>query len=99
MKVAPPIKAVTQHAIDRYLERTKGKSEKRAINKLFGDFNGAASIGGNEYYANGFIVVIIKGEIRTVYRPRKPRQLAAINRYFERKKRYALVDARTLDIK
>lgn len=72
--------AVTQHAVDRYLERSQGSKEQRAIAKLFAIADKAIPLGRGQFYADGWIIAVKSGEIRTVFRPRTPAQLAAVHR-------------------
>jgi hypothetical protein len=83
---AAVVSAVTQHAIDRYLERTGGKKAHRATNTLFCLAESAIPIGNNRYYARGWIVVLKDGVVKTAYRPKTREQMDAVYRACSAKK-------------
>jgi len=80
MPKIPSVSAVTQHAIDRYLERAGGKKVQRATNTLFSLADSAIPIGNNRYYARGWIVVVKDGTVKTAYRPKTREQMDAVYR-------------------
>jgi len=84
------VDSVTQHAIDRYLERAGSKKVHRAIGKIFTMSSRALNIGDNRYYSNGWILVVVDGLVKTVYRPTTREQMNSINKACERarKKQY-----------
>ena len=81
------IDAVTQHAIDRYMERLGSKKVYRAIDKIFTMSTCALPIGHNRYYTNGWIIVVVGGMVKTIYRPRTIEQMNAVNRACARAKK------------
>jgi hypothetical protein len=72
------VSAVTQHAIDRYMERTGAKKAQRATTTLFCLAESAIPIGKNRYYARGWIVVVKDGVVKTAYRPKTREQMDAV---------------------
>jgi hypothetical protein len=84
------VDAVTKHAIDRYMERLGSKKVHRAIGKIFTMSSRALNIGDNRYYSNGWIIVVVDGLVRTVYRPRTHEQMYAINKATERARKKQL---------
>lgn len=62
---------VSEHAIDRYMERTGVKSRERARNKILLRWNAARSIGGGEWYARGWIICMRADVITTITKPHK----------------------------
>lgn len=69
---------VTQHAVDRYTERSGCKSLEKSVNKLLERANSGIPIGRNRIYHGGWIVAIRKGVVKTVYRLRTPEQLESV---------------------
>lgn len=76
----PVVGAITQHALERFMERSGSKKMPRAIGQLFCLAESAVSIGNNRFYARGWIVVVLEGEVKTAYRPRTREQQEAIFR-------------------
>lgn len=70
--------AITQHAIDRYMERSGSKAVMRTIRKLFDVVERGVPVNGGRFYHKGWIVVVRAGEIKTVYRPRTKAQMSAV---------------------
>ena len=84
------VDSVTQHAIDRYMERLGSKKTLRAIDKIFTMTTCALPIGQNRYYTNGWIIVVVRGVVKTIYRPRTMEQMNAVNMACERAKKQKL---------
>ncbi len=75
-----PITKVTQHAVDRYMQRSGCKSLTASVNKLLERANKVIPIGKNRVYQGGWIVAIRRGAVVTCYKPRTPEQLGAVFR-------------------
>ncbi len=60
---------LTQHAIDRYMERSGTKKPMRSILKLFSLADSARPLGRGKFYARGWVLVMKGGRVKTVYRP------------------------------
>lgn len=71
--------SVSQHAVDRYLQRSNGKRELHAVGKLFAVADASIPIGKNRRYAKGWIVVVKNGVVKTAYRPRTREQMRAVH--------------------
>jgi cytochrome oxidase Cu insertion factor (SCO1/SenC/PrrC family) len=76
------IKAVTQHAVDRFMERTGNKKPLRAMQKVFRLAQSSipiGPIGKSLYFSQGWIMLINKrGIVNTIYRPRSKWEHKAI---------------------
>lgn len=72
------ITTITQHALDRYFERSGCVKPVKAMNKLFSHSEHATPIGNHRYYNRGWIFVIVKGVIKTCYKPRTREQQQAV---------------------
>lgn len=72
------VKSVTQHALDRYMERSGVKGVQRALNKIMGHVEFAIPMGGHRFYSNGWVIVIKKRVVRTMYKP-LPKDFLAIH--------------------
>lgn len=79
------VSAVTQHAIDRYMERTGAKKALRSTNTLFSLAESAVPLGKNRYYARGWIVVMVNGVVKTAYRPKTREQMEIVYNACSRK--------------
>ncbi len=88
--------AVQQHAVDRYMERTGSKGQMRCCEKLWikAQFAVHIPIGNNRFYdtRNGWIVVIFKGIVKTIYRPKTLEQFASIHKAMVKAKGQAAAD-------
>lgn len=78
--MAIKIKAVTQHAVDRFQERSGSKKPK--IERLFRLAEQSVPIGAGRRYSSGWIFVVKKNVVRTVYKPRKRHEFEAIHKSF-----------------
>ena len=64
------IKAVTQHAVDRFMERTGNKKPLRAMQKVFRIAQSSIPIGRSLHFSQGWLMFINKyGVVKTIYRP------------------------------
>lgn len=64
------IKAVTQHAVDRFMERTGNKKPLRAMQKVFRLGQSSIPIGRSLYFSQGWVLCITSlGIVKTIYRP------------------------------
>lgn len=72
------VNSITQHAVDRYMERSGTKSPTRAMRKLFELAEQAIPIGHSRFYASGWIVVMKRGVLKTCYKPRTLSQTNSI---------------------
>lgn len=69
---------VTQHTLERYMQRSGTKKVNRSLERLFVLSQQAIHLEGNKYYWGGWIIVILDGEVKTVYKPRFKRDLDLI---------------------
>ncbi len=76
---------VTQHAIKRYMERSGTTRPMRSALRLHYLMEHAVKLDADRYYAMGWIMVVVKGILRTVYRPRHRRDMEAIHRLAQRR--------------
>jgi hypothetical protein len=72
------INRVTQHAIERYMERTGSKKMNRVVKKLLSASEAALAIGKNQYYHRGIIYVVVDGTVITTYKPKGKEQTDAV---------------------
>lgn len=73
------IRAVTQHAVDRFMERTGMKKPVKATEKVFRLAQSSIPIGKSLYYSQGWLMFVNKkGEVKTIYRPSQKWQHQAI---------------------
>ena len=84
MKSQAEITSMTQHAVDRFMERSGSKKPIRAIYKLFSLSEAAVPMGRNRYYTRGWIIVVVNGVVKTAYRPRTREEMDAIFRAAEK---------------
>lgn len=70
---------LTQHAIERYMQRTGSKKIERVIRKLFNILDRSIRLDDEHFYFRGWIIVVSKGEIKTVYKPKYPDEFRKIH--------------------
>lgn len=64
------IKAVTQHAVNRFMERSTIRSSHSATQKVFRLAQSSIPIGKSLYFSKGWLMVINKKKVvKTIYRP------------------------------
>lgn len=73
-----PIRGLSQHALDRYLARTKSRCPQRACAAILRLAQRARHLGGDHFTAAGWILVIRDGWIRTLFRPDSQRKRALL---------------------
>lgn len=73
-----PIRGLYQHALDRYLQRSKCRCPQRACAAILRLGDRARHLGADHWTAAGWILVIRDGWIRTLFRPDTPRIRALI---------------------
>lgn len=69
---------LTQHALDRYMERTNCKNVLRGLNNIEHLLASAVRIGKNRVYASGLILKVHNGVVTTVYKPTHQRDFRQI---------------------
>lgn len=72
------VKAVTQHAVDRFMERTGSNKPVKALQKVFRLAESSIQVGKSLYYSQGWLMFIKCGEVKTIYRPKWKWQHQAI---------------------
>lgn len=65
----PHVRAISQHALDRFLERSRIRTPNNALAILFRLAQRCEHLNGDRWHANGWILVISGDELVTVYRP------------------------------
>lgn len=70
---------ITQHALDRFMERSGSNRVMRSLNKLSAVVDSAIPIGKNKLYWGGWIIVMVKGEVKTAYHPRTRKQMNQVH--------------------
>lgn len=60
---------LTQHALDRFMERAKSDRVLKSLNKIERLAARAIKIGPCRYYAGGWILIHDRGAIQTMFRP------------------------------
>jgi hypothetical protein len=64
------VRSVTQHAVDRFMERTGNKKQVRAVQKVFRLAQSSIPIGRSLYFSQGWLMFINEyGDVKTIYRP------------------------------
>lgn len=81
----PLVKAVSQHALDRFLERSRIRTPNNALAILFRLAQRCEHLNGDRWHANGWILVISGDELVTVYRPQSPNDVRRIRASFLRR--------------
>jgi hypothetical protein len=65
------VRAVTQHAVDRFMERSTIKKGYAATQKVFKLAQSSMPIGKSLHFSRGWLMFINKyGVVKTIYRPR-----------------------------
>jgi len=87
----PKVNAITQHALDRYCERTGAKNIAKALSKIDCATQFLLRIDKNRYYSKttGFVLVIRKGVLKTIYKP-YPRDFSLIHEAIAKETQMAL---------
>lgn len=75
-----PIVAVTQHALDRYMERSGCTNVNKAIKNLTDVGERGIPIGRQQFYAKGWIVVVRRFMVVTAFKPKTFSQQNRVNR-------------------
>ncbi len=70
--------SLTQHALDRYMERSGSTKILKSLFKIESLVANAVQIGKNQFYAGGWIMKVVHGEVVTMYRPKYPSQLRKV---------------------
>jgi len=69
---------LTQHALERYMERSGSKHVHRALGRISSLVAQAVPIDKKRVYARGWIMRVDGGDVVTMYRPTNPRDMAKI---------------------
>jgi len=62
---------LTQHALDRYMQRSGCRRVVKSLNRIERLAAKAIPIGKTQFYAEGWILRMVGGEIVTVHRPNR----------------------------
>jgi len=73
----PPL-AVTQHALERYMQRSGATRVVKSLNKIERLASRAVRIGKTRFYADGWILKVVRGEIVTMFKPKYASDLRQI---------------------
>lgn len=74
------VRAVTQHAVDRFMERFSKMNPVNATQKVFRLAQSSIPIGKSLYFSKGWLMFINKqGLVKTIYRPKMKWEHKAIS--------------------